>query len=310
MKRILLTGGGTGGHIMQIRRGFKFYSVSRNLLDLLKLPLGFIQAWWYVLCFMPDICFSKGGYASVPVVLMCWLFRVPVVIHESDTVPGLSNRLLGKFAKKVCLAFAQTSQYFNFKKIVVTGNPVKQEIINCNKDLIDFKNNKPTILVIGGSQGAKSINQVVHAVLPNILSRANVIHQTGPGKQIDFQAPGYVQFEFITEMAKAYHQADIIISRCGANSLAEISAIKKPSILIPYPYSAGDHQIKNAYIYADNNAGIVLEESNLRPYILLENIFELLDEPLKAKKMGQNASELNPPKAGDHIAQIIINLII
>ena len=337
MKRILLTGGGTGGHIMPLLavaeclpkdceilvlgsniKNIKFpyknvlagkwrrYFSLKNFVDILKGPLGILQALWHVFWFMPDVCFGKGGYASLPGVLACWLYRIPIVIHESDTVPGIANRFLAFFADKVCVSFEQAKKYFPEKKVIFTGNPVRQQILHGKI----FQKDKPVVLVLGGSQGAQYINEVVSAILPDLLKKARVVHQCGPGKTSNIALPGYEQYEFIENIEDFYASADVIVSRAGANSLAEISALKKPAILIPLPGSSFEHQRENAYVFAENSAAIVIEQENLGPYLLRDKLFKLLDEPLVAQKMGEHAYDLNPSDAAEKIAEAVDNLWI
>lgn len=334
MKRILLTGGGTAGHIMPLlavkealdKKGqFKFlllghkiqnvnikyknilagkwrrYFSFKNFIDLFKLPLGFLQTLWYIFWFMPDVCFAKGGYASVPAVLVCKLFFIPIVIHESDSAPGASNKFLAKFAKKICIAYKRS---FISDKAILTGNPIRKSIIK-NKII----NKKPIILILGGSQGSEFINEAITAILPQLLEKANIIHQVGSGNKSNLRFPGYIQTEFIKDMGTAYAKADLVVTRAGANTLAEISANKKPAIIIPLPSAAQNHQVKNAYAYANNQAASVLEQNTLGPLTLLKDILSYLEQTEKAKKMGEHAYEMNPIDAADRIAKVILDYV-
>lgn len=333
MKRILLTGGGTAGHIIPLlavkevmdefgefeylmigskinfaplpyknilaakwRRYFSLW----NFFDLLIIPLGLFQALWHIFWFMPNVCFSKGGYASAPSVLVCWLFRIPVVIHESDSIPGLANRFLARFAKKVCLGYQSAKDYFPERKIILSGNPVRQSIF---KERIFGK--KPVFLILGGSQGSDFINKMIVAILPELLREAQVIHQTGREKRLNVDFPDYKQVEFIEDMGQAYAVADLVLTRGGANTLAELSALGKPSIIIPLSNSANDHQRENAYTFSQNQAAITLEEETLGPLTLLEKIITLLHEPETLKNMGMHAKELNPSDASQRVAKVV-----
>lgn len=336
MKRILLAGGGTGGHIMPLlavkealekKAEFKFMAIGsglnldfkcknilaakwrryfsfKNFIDLVKIPLGLLQAFWYIFWFMPNVCFSKGGYASAPSVLICKLFLIPVIIHESDSIPGKSNKFLAKFAKKVCVSYKSASQYFKPEKIILTGNPIRRNVIR-NKII----NNKPIVLVLGGSQGAKFINEMITAILPKLLEKADVIHQVGKGNLSNIKFSNYKQIEFITDIGDAYAKADIIVTRAGANTLAEISANKKAAIIIPLPSAAQNHQVENAYAYARNQAASVFEEANLGPLTLLKDIISYLEQPERAKKMGEHAYEMNPIDAAEKIASVILEYV-
>lgn len=333
MKRILLAGGGTAGHIMPLLAvkealdelgefeylliGSKINSVSipcKNILvakwrryfslwnffDLLLIPLGLTQALWHIFWFMPNVCFSKGGYASVPSVLVSWLFRIPVVIHESDSIPGSANRFLARFAKKICLGYQSAKDYFSEGKTIFSGNPVRRTVF---RERISGK--KSVLLILGGSQGSDFINKMTVAILPELLREAQVIHQTGREKKARVDFPGYKQFEFIEDMGQAYSVADLVLTRGGANTLAELSALGKPSIIIPLSSSANDHQRENAYTFSQNQAAITLEEETLGPLTLLEKITTLLHEPETLKNMGMHAKELNPPDASQRVAKAV-----
>jgi len=333
--RFLLTGGGTGGHIMPLLAvaeklpqeskililgsnikdisfpyknvlagKWRRYFSLKNFIDIFKGPIGMLQAFWHVFWFMPDVCFGKGGYASVPAVFACWLLRIPIILHESDTIPGIANRLLAKFAKKVCVSFEQARKYFTEKKVVFTGNPVRKQIFQGK----EIQKDRPLVLVLGGSQGAQYINEVITAILPSLLRKADVVHQSGLGKKSEVVLPGYEQYEFIKNIEDYYKSADVIISRAGANTLAEIAVLKKPVILVPLPKSSFEHQRENAYVFAKAKAAIVIEQNNLGPYLLRDKIFQILNEPLASKKMGEHASDLNPPDAAERIIQEILKL--
>lgn len=333
MKRILLVGGGTAGHIMPLlavkealekKAEFKFMAIGsglnldfkhknilvakwrryfsfKNFIDLFKIPLGLLQAFWHIFWFMPSVCFAKGGYASAPAVLLCKIFFIPIIIHESDSVSGVSNKLLARFAKKICIAYKGA---FIGEKVILTGNPIRRNIIK-NK----IVNNKPVVLILGGSQGSKFLNEMIIAILPKLLLKADIIHQAGKGNLSDVKLPGYQQIEFIQDMGSAYAKADIIVTRAGANTLAEISANKKAAIIIPLPSAAQNHQVENAYAYARNQAASVFEEPNLGPLTLYKDIISYLEAPERAKKMGEHAYEMNPIDAAERIAKIILEYV-
>lgn len=368
-KRILFTGGGTGGHFFpilsikqgieaiyreknmalprflligsgkgfkkiaqensdikyksvlsgKIRRYLTFKSIFQNLFDFFKMPLGVLQALWQVWIFMPNAVFGKGGFASVPIVFTAWVYRIPIIIHESDSIPGLANRFLAKLANKIAISYSQAEKYFPDKKTILTGNPVRTELVQGSKQeavkIFNLDPDKQTILVLGGSQGARSINDIIIQILPE-LNNYNIIHQYGDQNQDqiktlqDLQSlNNYHPIAFLKqELKHAFAVADLIVSRTGANALAEISALGKPSILIPLPTSSFDHQMENALIFARNEAGIVLEQENLRPNILLEKIKKILGSPERARIMGKHARELAIPNAGKRIGEEILKL--
>ncbi|MFA5777415.1 MAG: undecaprenyldiphospho-muramoylpentapeptide beta-N-acetylglucosaminyltransferase [Parcubacteria group bacterium] len=365
--RILLTGGGTGGHIFplvsivrKIReklgdeaeflyvgsgvaiekevmkeegirakyilagKARRYFSLM-NFVDFFKTPIGFFQSLWILLSFMPDVVFSKGGYVSVPVVMAAWIYRIPIIIHESDAVPGTANRILEKFSNKVAIAYPTTQNYFEASKTALVGNPVREGINSGNKEearkFFNFTESKPVILVLGGSQGSEIINESVIRILPRILQHAQIIHQTGEknyekvvhgageqgikaGREGYFPVP-FMDFETIKQ---AYALADMVISRAGANIIAEIAANAKPNILIPLEHSAQDHQRMNAYEIAKAGGTLVLEESNLGENIFFEKIEKILfDEELK-KNMSHNISAFYHPNAAEYLADGLIEL--
>ena len=297
------------------------YVAWQNLADVLRTPIGFFQSLWHLFFFMPNVIFSKGGYGSVPVVLAAWVYRIPIIIHESDAVPGLANTFSAKLASRIALAFNEASKAFPAAKTALTGNPVRPELLGGNKEkaksLFGLTGFKPVLLILGGSQGAQALNEVVAADLLALLTRCDIIHQCGPSNEesikilLNNKLPGgYHLYPFLNEeqYMQAFAIADLVISRAGAGSIAEISALGKPSILIPLPNAAADHQNINAIEFAHYGATLVLEQMNLTPNLLQNRIFALLDNPDLLKKMGDNAKKFNPPDAAQKIAQEILNL--
>ncbi|MFH1175660.1 MAG: undecaprenyldiphospho-muramoylpentapeptide beta-N-acetylglucosaminyltransferase [bacterium] len=366
--RILLTGGGSGGHIMPIlavvksikqqtreeaeflfvgsvnkeTRGIleaegirvknvfcgkmrRYFSL-QNFLDLFKIPLGLIQAFWVVFFYMPDVVFCKGGYASMPGAVAAWFFRLPIIIHESDTIPGLTNRIIGKLARVVIISFEKPLEYFPKEKTVLLGNPVRKDLLQGNPGVILGKlfsatSRKPLILILGGSQGAVSLNNVVLETLPRLLKEASVIHQCGKldfenvvatAKQIlgeDLAGKGYFPASFISdELPDIFAAADLIITRAGANSLAEIALLGKPSIIIPLQNSAGCHQRENAFEFQRSGASVVIEHENLTPNLFLTEIGKIIYNSELAKAMGENAKKLAYPGADEKIAELVLKV--
>lgn len=283
----------------KLRRYFSF----KNLVDVFRMPLGLVQSLKIIKEFKPNVIFSKGGYVSVPVIIAGWIMRIPIVIHESDTIPGLATQMGSVFAKKICLGFKKTFEEFPQNKIVVTGIPLRKELMKGNKktgySLTGFDESLPVTLVMGGSQGASSINETVFHSLKMLLKHTQIIHICGTGKTKKMKLPiklqkRYKAFEFVTkELAHLYKIADLIISRAGANSLAEIRAILKPSILIPLSrkVSRGD-QIENAKVFKKTGASIVIQEKNLDSKILEEKIISLLRGKKAQEKMIKNLKKI------------------
>ncbi len=310
----------------KIRRYVNWRSVLENVVDILfKLPLGFIQSFFYVFSLAPDLIFSKGGYGSVMPVLACYLLQVPVMLHESDVSPGLANRFLSKFTSPVFVSFpiAQT-EFFSEKKMISVGNPVRIEILSGVKEeaktLFNLTGEKPVILVMGGSQGAQKINDLILAILPQILTEFELIHQVGEKNIKQLKAEGQVMvgkelgkyyhpvgFLKEVELRDVYQACELVISRAGSGSIFEIAAWGKPSILIPLSISAQNHQVKNAYAYAQKGAAVVVEEANLTPRFFFEKLKYLFSHPEELQKMAQGAKAFAQPEAAKTIAGYIVN---
>lgn len=305
------------------RRYFSF----QNFIDLFRLPLGFIQSLWTLLLFMPDAVFSKGGSASVPVVLASWIYHIPVLIHDSDATAGRANRFLSRFATRIAIAYPSAHNFFPQEKTILTGNPVREEILlgDAGRFAKEFglELDKMVILVLGGSQGAQVLNRAILHILPDLLEQnIQIVHQTGEknyativasveayGLKLDESS--YVPRAFLsaTELADALHVATIVISRAGAGSIAELSATKKASILVPLSSSANNEQRLNAYDVAEIGGALVIEEENLGQNMFLEKINELLAHPDVRTSMGEKLTAFYHPNASDLIASGVINLI-
>ena len=270
----------------------RVYFSFQNFIDIFKTIFGIFGALIKVFQLYPDVIISKGGYASFPVLVAAKLLRIPVIIHESDTVPGRVSKWSGKFAQKVALSYPEAAEYFDEKKISITGQPVRKSITHVVRDnaLSFFElNDLPTIGVWGGSQGAKVINDAILQILPTLLQKYQVIHQTGDKDYDDMTLQArislgesttrtrYKPYKFMNDVeTKMFGGAvDLIISRSGS-SLFEIAAWGKPSILIPYAIAHGDHQRKNAYHYVRTGACVVIEETNLTPSVLQNQIESIL----------------------------------
>jgi len=310
----------------KIRRYFSWKSILENIIDILfKMPLGFIQSFFYVFASAPDLIFSKGGYGALGTMMAGQILQVPIILHESDVAPGLANKFISKFTNQIFVAFpvAQT-EYFSEDKMIAVGNPMRTELLNGDaekaKEYFDLTGEKPIILILGGSQGAQAVNDLLLAILPQLLFDFEIIHQTGSKnlEQLKAEAKVVVVDE---ELARRYHPigflkevelrdafevCDLVISRAGAGSIFEIAARQKPSILIPLSSSAQDHQLKNAYAYAQNKAAIVMEEANLTPMFFLEKIKYLFANPDELQKMSQRAKEFSRPDSAKIIANYII----
>lgn len=312
----------------KIRRGFSIGNIFQNLIDIIfRTPIGIFQSLFYIFFLNPDLIFSKGGFGSIPSVLIGKLLLIPIFLHESDIVPGKANQFLSKFALEIFISFPKT-KYFPAEKTVLVGNPVRREILNYSKEeaIKKFKlsGTKSIILILGGSQGSQRINNKILGILPSLLKDFEIIHQCGEEnfKELSSEAKtvlgennelknSYHLFSFLNEegISFAYAACDLVISRAGSGSIFEIAAVNKPSVLIPLPESAQNHQVRNAYHYGSNGACIVLEETNLTSYFFLERIKQLFAYPETLNKMSQKAKEFSQPQAGKIIAEYIIEYL-
>lgn len=349
MKKILLTGGGTAGHVTpnialipslkklnyEIRyigsydgiekklieeMGIPYTGISsgklrrymslKNLSDPFRVVKGYNEANKFVKEYKPDVLFSKGGFVSVPVVLACKKYKVPIIIHESDMTPGLANKISIPYARKVCHNFPETKNHLPEGKSLLTGSPIRAELLqgDAAKGLAfcGFDNTKPVIMVTGGSLGAVAVNDAVRAALPELLKEFQIVHLCGKGKTNEtlVGTPGYIQFEYIKEeMKDIFAAADLIISRAGANAICEIQALAIPNILIPLPAksSRGD-QILNAASFKKQGFSEVLDEETLTTELLVNTVRQMYTNRDKYIAAMKNS------KVEDAV-QTIINLI-
>ncbi|MGN0512914.1 MAG: undecaprenyldiphospho-muramoylpentapeptide beta-N-acetylglucosaminyltransferase [Lachnospiraceae bacterium] len=328
MKKIILTGGGTAGHVTPniallpalseagyeveyigsydgiekklieefnipyhgIATGkFRRYLDIKNITDPFKVVKGYGEAVKLMKEIKPDIVFSKGGFVSVPVVLAAKKCKIPVISHESDMTPGLANKIAKPAATKICCNFPETVSSLPADKAVLTGTPIRQELLMGNRlaglDFCGFNSSKPVILVVGGSTGAVHVNDAIHAILDRLLETFQVVHLCGKGKLDEKynNIPGYVQFEYVNkELRDVFAATDIVISRAGANAICELLTLKKPNLLIPLSAKAsrGD-QILNANSFKAQGYSMVLEEENMTDDVLYNMIMELYNNRQK-----------------------------
>lgn len=337
--KIIMTGGGTAGHVTPNlalvpslqEEGFEikyigskdgiekeiitsnnipYYGISsgklrryfdiKNFTDPFKVIKGIHEARKILSKEKPDVIFSKGGFVTVPVVIAASMKKIPVIAHESDITPGLANKLASPFCDKLCVTFRESLQFVKNNKGVLTGSPIRKEILSGSKakgkEICGFKNDKDIILIMGGSLGSKVINDNIRKNIDNILKYNNIIHICGKGnideslKKLD----GYKQFEYVSDELKHLMQsADYIISRAGANSIFEFLALKKPTLLIPLSKNAsrGD-QILNANSFKKEGFSLVMQEEELQEKGILEGI-KMLKESKQDLVKNMNESKLN-----------------
>jgi UDP-N-acetylglucosamine--N-acetylmuramyl-(pentapeptide) pyrophosphoryl-undecaprenol N-acetylglucosamine transferase len=367
--RILLTGGGTGGHItplVAVARELKKISKEKGInnlelfyvgpdgmakgflakegivlktilagkmrryfsfmifADIFKIFFGLIQAIWHVFWIMPDICFGKGGYGSFSAVIACWIFGVPILIHESDSVPGSVNRRLSGLVKRIAISFMATEKFFPQEKTALVGNPIRDSICRGQRDragqTLGLSGSRAPIFIFGGSQGAQTINEAVLAILKELSAKYEIIWQTGKKnyenilseiKRLFGQVPaGCHIFNFLNEeqVADAFVVSDLIISRAGSANIFEIAACGKPSIIIPLPTAASDHQRENALEYARSGGAEIIEQQNLTPHIFLAEIDKIMKDNELRQRMSSGAKSFAKPEAGRMIAEELIRL--
>jgi UDP-N-acetylglucosamine--N-acetylmuramyl-(pentapeptide) pyrophosphoryl-undecaprenol N-acetylglucosamine transferase len=305
----------------KIRRYSSISAFFQNVIDLFfKIPLGTIQAFFYIFFLSPDLLICKGGYGSFPVTVAAKILQVPIFLHESDITPGLVNKIFSRFALEIFVSFPKTD-YFPPKKIILVGNPIRKSLLKIPsekeiEEKINLIKKKPVILIIGGSQGSERINNLILGILPQLLSEFQVIHQCGSLNikevtlQTDFLIPkelknNYYLFHFLMEeqLKCAYHLSDIVITRAGSSDIFEIAALGKPSVLIPIPESAQNHQVKNAYSYSDFGAGLVIEEKNITPHLFIEKITSLINNKPTMERMKRKAINFSRPRSAEIIAE-------
>lgn len=321
MKKILLTGGGTAGHVTPniallpdlkaegydihyigsydgmeknlieaqgihydgIATGkFRRYLSAKNLTDPFRVIKGFQQAKKLIRQYKPDVVFSKGGFVAVPVVLAAGHYHIPVIIHESDMTPGLANKICMKTASKICCNFPETVKLLPANKAVLTGTPIRRELLNGSRaagfSFTGLSEGKPILLMMGGSSGSRAVNAGLRSALSELLKDFQVVHLCGKGNlDTSLIQPGYVQYEYISdELKDLFAISDIVLSRAGANAICELLALKKPNILVPLPaaVSRGD-QILNADSFKKQGFSYLLEEENLNSETLLKAVHEV-----------------------------------
>lgn len=304
----------------------------RNLIDIPKFFVSVLEALIKMYFIMPDVVFSKGGPGALAVVLAARFYCIPVLIHESDSVPGFTNRISGKLAARIGIAFQGAVRYFATKKTALVGNPVRQALLEGQKSMniaktdLRFDPKIPLLLVLGGSQGAQRINLFVFDNLAQLLKEVQVYHQVGPKnigeakrtlellmKELPaelksrYQVAGFLDME---HMRLAMNAADVVLSRAGAGGIYETAAFGKPSVLVPIPREVvGEHQILNAYEYAKTGAAIVIEEKNFTIHLFLRELKRILTEAGVAPAMSAAAKSFFKPNAAALLTQEILRFI-
>ncbi|MBA3006926.1 MAG: undecaprenyldiphospho-muramoylpentapeptide beta-N-acetylglucosaminyltransferase [Proteobacteria bacterium] len=376
--RLLLTGGGTGGHLFpaiataeaMCRRfpgteilfvgtrrkmdksslahygfstrtihcqGLKGKGALALLQALILLPLSLVEALWHILRFHPHLVVGVGGYVTGPVVAAAKILGLPTVIHEQNSVPGLANRKLGGLATRICLSLPGSENFFPAGKMVLTGNPVRRQILELagksqakdvpvslaprmDEERPPRKNgDKVRILILGGSLGAHRVNELMVDALTKydkiLPPGIEVIHQTGVADQemvrLAYEQAGIkaTVAAFFTDMAEIYGKSDLLVSRAGATTLAELAVLGKPALLIPYPFAADDHQYKNGRYYVDSGGAVMFVERELTGRKLAEALAVLVSNPGRLQEMAEAMQSMARPDAAERIVDVCLELI-
>jgi UDP-N-acetylglucosamine--N-acetylmuramyl-(pentapeptide) pyrophosphoryl-undecaprenol N-acetylglucosamine transferase len=306
--------GDTGFPIRYITaRGMRKTGLLNNFFGALELPLGVLQSVSIIREFRPDFVLGVGGYASGPTLAAAVLMRIPNAIQEQNSVMGTTNRILLRFVDRVFTSWEDTEPQPPAAKTFLVGNPVRGDLLRDERHEEDRE--RLHILIFGGSRGARSINLAVSAnldLLAPLADKISVLHQTGLGavedvkKSYDRAGIQAEVREFINEMGPAYHWADLVVCRSGASSLAELTALGKPAIVIPYPYAIGDHQMKNARVLEARGAVKIVPDESLKNGALVEEIRNVTGQPQLLSTMAENSRKSGRPDAARTIALEIL----
>jgi UDP-N-acetylglucosamine--N-acetylmuramyl-(pentapeptide) pyrophosphoryl-undecaprenol N-acetylglucosamine transferase len=303
------------------------YASIENFFDLFKTAWGVFKALFQIFALYPDVVFGKGGYPSFPVLFAARIFRIPVIIHESDSVPGRVNAWAGKFAQKIALSYAEATPFFPAGRTALTGNPIREEVlVPSGKDAfkeLGLDPSIPVLLVLGGSQGARTINGQMETLAPRLVEKYQIVHQTGEANAEEvrtnvngmlggnpnasrYHIYGYMDSETMKLAAEA---ATVVVSRAGS-AIFEIAAWGVPAILIPIANHVGDHQRKNAFAYARAGGAVVIEEANLGPNILMSEIDLLMNDANERATMKNAAKAFARTDAAERIAEQIVAVLL
>lgn len=307
----------------------RYFSV-QNLLDVPRFFLSLLQAFWRVFLLMPDATYSKGGPGALPVVFASWFFRVPVLIHESDVVPGLTNRISARFARRIAVSFESAVHHFPPSKVAWSGHPERRSIREAGltregaKSKLGFLPDEPLTVVIGGSQGSVRLNEAVLGAMAALVPVTQVLHQVGPGNEAEagaiaeagmLAAAGMVAARhpwkvvpYLVDIGTAITAADLVVSRAGSGSIFEIASFGRPAILVPLPESANDHQRLNALAFAEAGGALVIEETNLVPGILARQVSDILGNLSRRQAMETASRSFSKDGAADLIAAELLRI--
>jgi len=291
---------------------------SGRIKSLMKLPLGIFQAMSYLAKPRASLVVGVGGYVSGPAVLAAWILRIPTLIHEQNSYPGMTNRMLGKIVNKIAISFEESKSFFPEKKVTWTGNMIREEFSQEQESNRVDESKKFTLLILGGSQGAHSINMAMNDALPHLQSERenlHIVHQTGE-QDCDHMQRQYEESEFsadarafIYDMADQVRQADLILCRAGATTIAEITACGKAAILVPFPFAADNHQEKNAQVLETGGAGEMILDRDLNGERLSQSILNAMQNPEQLQKTAEHSYRLGNRAATENVKQLCHQLL-
>lgn len=363
--KIMIAGGGTGGHIypgiaiakkikeikpdcdilfigtnsglekkIVPKEGFdiKFITVEglnkkfsiKTIGSAFKAVKGYVQSSKIIKSFKPDIVVGTGGYVCGPLVLSAHMHKIPTVIHEQNAFPGITNKILSRFVDKIAITYKESNKYFPQSKVIYTGNPVRSEILNVDKksarNSFGFTEKGNVILIVGGSRGAKNINNAIVNIADDLKKfNMQVLFITGENEYdriigefksrgINTNGSNFKVYPYIYNMQEALGACDMIITRAGATILSEITVLGIPAIIVPSPYVANNHQEYNAKVLEKNGAGLIVHENELSTSKLIESIKEIMFDKEKYNLMCKKSRELSRVNAADNICDIILDL--
>ncbi len=315
----------------KVRVQKNLFSILLNILSAPIIILGILKALFVIYRIFPDVVFSKGGYAAFPVLYAARILKIPVVIHDSDSVLGRVSTFSSKFAKKIAISYVEAEQYLSkkaLKKTALTGVPIMRDLrfnpLENAHGILKLHKEKPVVLILGGSTGSQYINENILDALPQLIKKYQVVHQVGKNnyerivklsdsmlsgiqEATDYHPVAYLSPYY---MRAAFSASDIVISRSGSSALFEIAGWGIPTIAIPIPNSVSRDQVKNAYSFARLTGIVVIEQSNLRPSILLDQIRVLLNDEERKRDMSEKLKKVSTPDAAKKIAQALMDILI
>jgi len=312
--------------------GIPFFSITTGRLQrkftrhtipsILKFPLGFSQSFFILKRFKPDIVLGFGGYVSWPIIVMSSFLKIPVVIHEQTLEAGMTNKLAARFAAKICISFESSKRFFPIKRVVLTGNPLRKEIIEISK--IQKQENQPTVIYItGGSLGSHFINNLVKGTIKKLVNDFQIIHQTGDSRKYsDFDSllkvknelgensKNYIVKKFLTplESAESLQKADLVVARAGINTVVELLFLKKPALLIPLPFAQNNEQLKNARFFKAQGLGEILEQEKITDEVFLNTLEKMHKNVNSYKEKGNLSKTLIGDDAALKIIEVLKNV--